>query len=98
MPRTYLVTAVEFSGDQMPARSGMYVRMTDGGFLGWSYFTARTKLWGCWDYLSDPLGAYVARHDPSYSQRLTWYALPHKIPAGASVEHVKGLTFRVTEA
>ena len=98
MPKSYLVTAVEFSGDQRPVRSGLYIRGHASGVLTWSYFTARTKLWGCWEFLSNPLGAYEARGDPSCAQRLTWCALPHQIPAGARIERVSGLTFRVTEA
>ena len=99
MPRTYLVEAVEFSGDQRPVRSGMYVRRHEQKFLTWSYFKARTKLWGCWEFLmSGPMDAYECRHDPSAYQRLPWYALPHQIPAGARIERVSGLTFRVTEA
>ena len=98
MPRTYLVEAVEFSGDQRPVRSGLYVRKLVSGALTWSHFTARTKLWGCWEFLSNPLGAHEARNDPSSFQRLKWYALPHQIPSGARIERVSGLTFRVTEA
>ena len=99
MPKSYLVTAVEFSGDQRPVRSGLYLRrMVGSERLIWGYFMDLTKLWGCWDILGNPRGAYRARSTPSCFQRLPWYALPHQIPSGARIERVSGLTFRVTEA
>ena len=99
MPRTYLVEAVEFSGDQRPVRTGIYMR---GGpefankQMWWSNFNARTKVWGClWRNASR---ARSHRAIPGMHQSLPWYALPHQIPAGARIERVSGLTFRVTEA
>ena len=102
MPKSYLVTAVAFLGDSRPTRSGLYLRRIAGGGIEdgsftWSYFTARTKVWGCWSFLSEPRGAYEARTEPSFYQRLPWYALPLQIPSGARIERVSGLTFRVTE-
>lgn len=98
MPKSYLVTAVEFSGDQRPVRSGLYVRRHKQGYLVWSYFTERTKIWGSSGYFNDQGGAYRGRNFPSAAQRFKWYALPQQIPSGARVERVSGLTFRVTEA
>lgn len=100
MPRTYLVEAVEFSGDQRPTRTGVYPRVDKSlainGGIFWSHYNARTKIWGV--YMTTPTKAHVWRDRPSRYQRLRWRALPHQIPAGARIERVSGLTFRVTEA
>lgn len=84
-----------FSGDQRPVRSGVYLRIGRPyeGSRSWSYFNARTKLWG--GYHTTPNGAYVNRTVPSAYQRLPWYALPYALPAGTRLERIEGLVFRV---
>ena len=97
MPKSYLVTAVEFGCDQRPTRSGVYMRRTPMFRRDvWSYFNAERKLWSC--FQRSPASAHGVRAMPSEFQRLPWFALPHQIPAGARVERVSGLIFRVTEA
>ena len=83
-----------FSGDQRPVRSGVYPRKTpETGSSGWSYYNAKTKVWGV--YVRCPGQAYERRRRPSRYQRLPWYALPYDLPAGARLERIEGLVFRV---
>lgn len=96
MPKSYLVTAVEFSGDQRPTRTGVYPRRNGDGEIRWSHFGTHSKSWGLLEMSATM--AYQWRGFESMRQRLKWYALPHQIPAGARIERVSGLTFRVTEA
>ena len=82
------------SGDQRPVRSGVYPRKTpETGSSGWSYYNAKTKVWGV--NSGTPDGAYDIRGYPSAYQRLPWYALPYDLPAGARLERIEGLVFRV---
>lgn len=86
-----------FSGDQRPARSGVYRRVdksldVNGGIF-WSHYNARTKIWGV--YMTTPTKAHVWRDRPSRHQRLPGYALPYDLPAGTRLERIEGLVFRV---
>lgn len=98
MATTITITAIgPFSGDQRPAHSGVYLRTLPGaGAKAWSYYNARTKLWGCWTF--NRCRAYQDRYLPSRHQRLPWFALPFCLPAATGVAHTEGLTFRVTPA